>query len=151
MGKLFAFFQKKQTEGGRVEKLISRMMLAQVSFMAGLGVAMLLLFNREVAFSGVIGGLIWLFPNYHMAQGLMTLGRELKPEERLRKIYLKSVLKVLYSVALFVIAIVVLNVDFLATAGVYLILVLTGGVAFTLSEGSMVADDEYCSFRRERR
>ena len=87
MGKLFAFFQKKQTEGGRVEKLISRMMLAQVSFMAGLGVAMLLLFNREVAFSGVIGGLIWLFPNYHMAQGLMTLGRELKPEERLRKIF----------------------------------------------------------------
>ena len=32
-----------------------------------IGLALLLFFDAKLAFAGLVGGLIWLLPNYHMA------------------------------------------------------------------------------------
>ena len=92
-------------EGERVKSLITRMMVFQLTLILLIGLALLLFFEAKLA-AGLVGGLIWLLPNYHMACGLLNLQRGLEPEDRLRKIYLKSAFKIIYSLALFLIAII---------------------------------------------
>lgn len=121
-------------EGERVKSLITRMMLFQLTLVLLIGLVLFLFFEAKTAFAGLVGGLVWLLPNYHMACGLLNLQRGLKPEDRLRKIYLKSAFKIIYSLALFLIAIIFLQVDFLVVVVVYLTLALVSGFAFRYSE-----------------
>ena len=128
-------------EGERVKSLITRMVLFQLMFILLIGIALLLFFGAKQAFAGLIGGLIWLLPNYHMARGLLNLERGLKPEDRLRKIYLKSAFKIVYSLALFLIAIIFFRVDFLVVVTVYLTLTLASGFAFRYSEDATIREN----------
>ena len=121
-------------EGERVKSLITRMMVFQLTLILLIGLALLLFFDAKLAFAGLVGGLIWLLPNYHMACGLLNLQRGLEPEDRLRKIYLKSAFKIIYSLALFLIAIIFFRVNFLVVVTVYLTLALVSGFAFRYSE-----------------
>ena len=123
-------------EGERVKSLITRMMVFQLTLILLIGLALLLFFDAKLAFAGLVGGLIWLLPNYHMACGLLNLQRGLEPEDRLRKIYLKSAFKIIYSLALFLIAIIFFRVDFLVVVTVYLTLALVSGFAFRYSENA---------------
>ena len=128
-------------EGERVKSLITRMMVSQLTLILLIGLALLLFFDAKLAFAGIVGGLIWLLPNYHMACGLLHLQRGLKPEDRLRNIYLKSAFKIIYSLALFLIAIIFLRVDFLVVVVVYLTLALVSGVAFRYSDGAATQEN----------
>ena len=128
-------------EGERVKSLITRMMLFQLMLILLIGSALFLFFDAKMAFAGLVGGLVWLLPNYHMAYGLLNFQRGLKPEDRLRKIYLKSIFKIIYSLALFMIAIIFLRVDFLVAVTVYLILALVSGFAFRYSEGAVIREN----------
>jgi F0F1-type ATP synthase assembly protein I len=123
-------------EGERVKSLITRMMVFQLTLILLIGLALLLFFDARLAFAGLVGGLIWLLPNYHMACGLLNLQRGLEPEDRLRKIYLKSAFKIIYSLALFLIAIIFFRVNFSVVATVYLTLALVSGLAFRYSENA---------------
>ena len=123
-------------EGERVKSLITRMMVFQLTLILLIGLALLLFFDAKLAFAGLVGGLIWLLPNYHMACGLLNLQRGLEPEDRLRKIYLKSAFKIIYSLALFLIAIIFFRVNFLVVVTVYLTLALVSGFAFRYSENA---------------
>ena len=123
-------------EGERVKSLITRMMEFQLTLILLIGLALLLFFDAKLAFAGLVGGLIWLLPNYHMACGLLNLQRGLEPEDRLRKIYLKSAFKIVYSLALFLIAIIFFRVNFLVAVTVYLTLALVSGFAFRYSENA---------------
>ena len=123
-------------EGERVKSLITRMMVFQLTLILLIGLALLLFFDAKLAFAGLVGGLIWLLPNYHMACGLLNLQRGLEPEDRLRKIYLKSAFKIIYSLALFLIAIIFFRVNFLVAVTVYLTLALVSGFAFRYSENA---------------
>ena len=123
-------------EGERVKSLIMRMMLVQLTLILLIGLVLFLFFDTRMAFAGLVGGLVWLLPNYHMARGLLKLHRGLTPEDRLRKIYLKSAFKIIYSLALFLIAIIFLRVDFLVVVAVYLTLALVSGLAFRYSDGA---------------
>ena len=128
-------------EGERVKSLITRMMVFQLTLILLIGLALLLFFDAKLAFAGLVGGLIWLLPNYHMASGLLNLQRGLEPEDRLRKIYLKSAFKIIYSLALFLIAIIFFRVDFLVVVTVYLILTLASGFAFRYSEDAAIREN----------
>ena len=128
-------------EGERVKSLITRMVLFQLTFILLIGIALLLFFGVKQAFAGLIGGLIWLLPNYHMARGLLNLERGLKPEDRLRKIYLKSAFKIVYSLALFLIAIIFFRVNFSVVVTVYLTLALVSGFAFRYSENAAMREN----------
>ena len=123
-------------EGERVKSLITRMMVFQLTLILLIGLALLLFFDAKLAFAGLVGGLIWLLPNYHMACGLLNLQRGLEPEDRLRKIYLKSAFKIIYSLALFLIAIIFFRVNFSIVVTVYLTLALVSGFAFRYSENA---------------
>jgi len=125
-------------EGERVKSLITRMMVFQLTLILLIGLALLLFFDAKLAFAGLVGGLIWLLPNYHMACGLLNLQRGLEPEDRLRKIYLKSAFKIIYSLALFLIAIIFFRVNFLVAVTVYLTLALVSGFAFRYSENAAI-------------
>ena len=125
-------------EGERVKRLVLKMILVQLGLILLVGLVLFLLVDVRVACSGLVGGMIWLLPNYHMAQGLMNLRRGLNPEDRLRKIYLRSAFKIIYSVALFLIAIIFLKVDFLVTAAAYLLLALSSGFSFRYSESDSI-------------
>ena len=128
-------------EGERVKSLITRMMVFQLTLILLIGLALLLFFDAKLAFAGLVGGLIWLLPNYHMACGLLNLQRGLEPEDRLRKIYLKSVLKIIYSLALFLIAIIFFRVNFSVVVTVYLTLALVSGLAFRYSENAAIREN----------
>ena len=117
------------------------MVLFQLTFILLIGIALLLFFGAKQAFAGLIGGLIWLLPNYHMARGLLNLERGLKPEDRLRKIYLKSAFKIIYSLALFLIAIIFFRVNFSVVVTVYLTLALVSGLAFRYSENAAIREN----------
>ena len=121
-------------EISRPRKLLLKLIVSQMAFLGSLVVLAGILFGAKVAYSGFVGGLIWLLPNYYLVEGLTKLDRSLEPGDRLRKIYVKSAIKLLYSVALFVIAIVTLHVDFLIAVVTYLILTLTSGISFKFSE-----------------
>ena len=123
-------------EGERVKSLITRIMVFQLTLILLIGLVLLLFFDAKLAFAGLVGGLIWLLPNYHMACGLLNLQRGLEPEDRLRKIYLKSAFKIIYSLALFLIAIIFFRVNFLVVVTVYLTLALVSGFAFRYSENA---------------
>ena len=124
-------------EISRAKKLLLRLIVSQMALLGSLVVLAGLLFGAKAAYSGFVGGLIWLLPNYYLVEGLTKLDRSLEPGDRLRKIYVKSAIKLLYSVALFVIAIVILQVDFLIAVAIYLILTLASGISFKYSELSL--------------
>lgn len=128
-------------EGERVKSLITRMMVFQLTLILLIGLALLLFFDAKLAFAGLVGGLIWLLPNYHMASGLLNLQRGLEPEDRLRKIYLKSAFKIIYSLALFLIAIIFFRVNFSVVVTVYLTLALVSGLAFRYSENAAIREN----------
>ena len=128
-------------EGERVKSLITRMMVFQLTLILLIGLALLLFFDAKLAFAGLVGGLIWLLPNYHMASGLLNLQRGLEPEDRLRKIYLKSAFKIIYSLALFLIAIIFFRVNFAVVVTVYLTLALVSGLAFRYSENAAIREN----------
>ena len=128
-------------EGERVKSLITRMMVFQLTLILLIGLALLLFFDARLAFAGLVGGLIWLLPNYHMACGLLNLQRGLEPEDRLRKIYLKSAFKIIYSLALFLIAIIFFRVNFSVVVTVYLTLALVSGFAFRYSENAAMREN----------
>ena len=128
-------------EGERVKSLITRMMVFQLTLILLIGLALLLFFDAKLAFAGLVGGLIWLLPNYHMASGLLNLQRGLEPEDRLRKIYLKSAFKIIYSLALFLIAIIFFRVNFSIVVTVYLTLALVSGFAFRYSENAAMREN----------
>ena len=128
-------------EGERVKSLITRMMVFQLTLILLIGLALLLFFDAKLAFAGLVGGLIWLLPNYHMACGLLNLQRGLEPEDRLRKIYLKSAFKIIYSLALFLIAIIFFRVNFSIVVTVYLTLALVSGFAFRYSENAAMREN----------
>lgn len=128
-------------EGERVRSLITRMMLVQLTLILLICLALFLFFDAKMAFAGLIGGLVWLLPNYHLAYGLLNLERGLKPEDRLRKIYLKSAFKMIYSLALFMIAIIFFRVDFLVAVAVYITLALLSGVAYRYSESAVIREN----------
>ena len=128
-------------EGERVKSLITRIMVFQLTLILLIGLALLLFFDAKLAFAGLVGGLIWLLPNYHMACGLLNLQRGLEPEDRLRKIYLKSAFKIIYSLALFLIAIIFFRVNFSVVVTVYLTLALVSGLAFRYSENAAIREN----------
>ena len=105
--------------------LIFRQLVALLLFVA-LGA---FFFDWSVAYSCLVGGLIWLLPNIYLAGRLAAIGRSVEPVARVRKIYIGSAIKIAYSGALFVIAIVLLEVDFLVVVGTYLLLASINGLS----------------------
>ena len=99
-----------------------------VAYVSAIGLAVLA--GYHYAYSALVGAGIGILPTYYMALRMFrTSRRALSPEQALRNIYLGEGLKVLFTLALFVLAILKLTVNLPVVAGAYIATVAVNWVA----------------------
>lgn len=100
-----------------------RVALGIVAVQAGVALAVaalaLLWAGPFLARSALVGGLIGVLPSFYLAQRVFRVADDALPGERLRAMYVGSGMKIALSVALFVIAIIALDVHFGAVLATY--------------------------------
>ncbi|MBX9607525.1 MAG: ATP synthase subunit I [Gammaproteobacteria bacterium] len=82
-----------------------------------------------VAYSAMVGALIAIVPNWYLANRLTRRGPGATPDQALRGIYTGELLKIAFTIALFVIAIRLLDVAFLIVVASYLAMVVVNWAA----------------------
>lgn len=99
-----------------------------VAYVSAIGLAILVDYRH--AYSALVGAGIGILPTYYFAVRLFKASRRvLSPEQALRNIYLGEGLKVLFTLALFVLAILTLTVSLPVVAGAYIATVAVNWVA----------------------
>ena len=84
----------------------------------------------EQAYSALVGAMIGVVPNYYFAVRLMRRRSSAAAEQTLRNIYVGEFFKVAFASALFVIAIMLLDVNFLVVVLTYVAMVVVNWIAF---------------------
>lgn len=123
---------------GAMMKIIAGQLLAAIALVVLAGG----LLGWNVAYSVLVGAGISILPNYFFARRLTRARKDADPERSLREIYVGEFVKIAFTGALFVIAIKLLNIDFLFVVGSFFIVTLTNWVALLkvdLSETSVAA------------
>jgi len=88
----------------------------------------------DAAYSVLVGGLIGILPNYYFAGRLMRSRASAAALQSLREIYVGEFIKIAFTSALFVIAIIFLNVKFLVVVLTYFALVVVNWLAFLVAD-----------------
>jgi len=84
-----------------------------------LSAAVLLLAGSRLAYSVAAGACIGIVPGAYLAVRMLRSARGASPEQMLRTVYVGSAMKIAMSAAMFVIAIIALDVSFGALLGGY--------------------------------
>ena len=84
---------------------------------------------QQAAYSALVGALIGVIPNYHLAARLLRRERSVTPEQALSDIYVGEFIKIAFTAALFVMAIMFLNVSFMIVIATYVATVVVNWVA----------------------
>lgn len=82
------------------------------------------------AYAALVGGLVGVLPNYYLARRLARRQRGTTPEQALHQIYVGELIKIAFTAAMFVIAIKLLNVNFLIVVLTYIATVAVNWLAF---------------------
>ena len=96
-----------------------------------------------VAYSALVGSVIAIAPNFFLAGRLLRLRSGATPTESLRGIYAGELLKIVFTTALFVITIEILDVKFAIVAAAYAAMVAINWLALLvldLSEAPLAAE-----------
>lgn len=116
-----------------------QLVLYQLLLTLGVGLVMALLASVMAGKSALVGGLIAVLPSYYLATRMLSRREELSAADSLRNNYVGSVIKIVYTVALFVLVIFSLEINFLILISTYFAVVLTnwfGLVFMDLSESA---------------
>ena len=81
------------------------------------------------AYAALVGGLVGVLPNYFLARRLTRRARGATAEQALHQIYVGELIKIAFTAALFVIAIMLLNVNFPIVVLTYLATVAVNWLA----------------------
>ena len=108
-----------------MNKLIVMQALAAVIATFILGVWL----GKTAAYSALVGTVIAIVPNVYLARRLLRREPGATPSESLRGIYTGELLKIAFTIALFVIAIRLLDVVFLIVVASYLAMVAVNWLA----------------------
>ena len=108
-----------------MNKLIVAQSLAAVAITLVLSVWL----GKTAAYSALVGAIIAIVPNFYLARRLLGRGPGATPSESLRGIYTGELLKVAFTIALFVIAIRLLDVVFLMVVASYLAMAMINWLA----------------------
>ena len=84
---------------------------------------------QQAAYSALLCALIGVIPNYHLAARLLRRERGVTPEQALSDIYVGEFIKIAFTAALFVMAIMFLNVSFMIVIATYVATVVVNWVA----------------------
>ena len=80
-------------------------------------------------YSALVGAGIGILPTYYLALRMFRRTGPLTPEKALRGIYVGEAIKVAFTVALFALAVLLLNVHFVTVVATYLATVMVNWVA----------------------
>ena len=108
---------------------MNKLLVGQLLAALALTLVLALWPGLAAAYSAMVGALIAIVPNYFLAARLTRCKPGATPSESLRGIYTGELLKIAFTVALFVIAIRLLDVVFLIVIASYLAMVATNGLA----------------------
>lgn len=106
-----------------------RLVAAQSLAAAALTVIVCVWLGKSAGLSAVVGSVIAIVPNFYLARRLLRRGPGATPSESLRGIYTGELLKIAFTIALFVIAIRLLDVVFLIVVASYLAMVAVNWLA----------------------
>ena len=108
---------------------MNKLLVGQCVAALALALVLALWPGLAAAYSALVGAFIAIVPNYFLAARLMRRKPGATPSESLRGIYTGEFLKIAFTVALFVIAIRLLDVVFLIVVASYLAMVATNWLA----------------------
>ena len=102
---------------------------SQLGVAIAIAIALAVAVGHQAAYSALVGALIGVIPNYHLAARLLRRERGATPEQSLRDIYVGEFIKIAFTAALFVMAIVLLDVGFMIVIATYVAMVAVNWVA----------------------
>ncbi|MCP4000800.1 MAG: ATP synthase subunit I [Gammaproteobacteria bacterium] len=104
---------------------VFRLTVWQLLLTLVLAIAAVLLVDNSFAWSLVTGGLIGVLAGFYQAQRMMRVDAGLHPEAFMQGLWVSEVVKIILTVALFIVAIRLLNVTMVPTiigyAGTYIV------------------------------
>lgn len=103
----------------RAQGIVSRLLAGQIATALALAGALALWAGPAAGYSALVGGFIAIAPSCYLAGRILRQARGATPEASLRGIYTGEMLKIVFTAALFVIAIRLLDVDFLIVVAAY--------------------------------
>ena len=113
----------------RAQNAMNRLMVAQSLAAVALALILSVWLGKNAAYSAAVGAVIAIVPNFYLARRLLRRGPGATPSESLRGIYTGELLKIAFTIALFVIAIRLLDVVFLIVVASYLAMVAVNWLA----------------------
>ena len=113
----------------RSQRTVFRVIASQLGVGIAIALLLALVLGQYAGYSALVGALIGVVPNYYLAGRMLRGKREATPEESLRSIYIGEYIKITFTAALFVTAIMLLNVGFLIVVATYSATVAVNWVA----------------------
>lgn len=132
----------------RSKRLMLQVIAGQLGMTLCIAATLLLTLGGAAAYAALVGGLVGVIPNYYLALRLLRSRGSAAAEEALRQIYVGELVKIAFTAAMFVIAIVLLNADFLIVALTYIATVAVNWLAFLCADlgerpGSRQSDEPH--------
>ncbi|MCC6201556.1 MAG: ATP synthase subunit I [Gammaproteobacteria bacterium] len=115
-----------------------RVVAAQLAVVVGLALLAAVLFGARAGYSGLAGAAISVVPSFYLAVRMFRQEGGAAAERLLRGIYFGELMKVLLTLALFVIALRLLDLDLVVVGGVYLAGVLVHWLALLFPERTVL-------------
>ncbi|HJP34988.1 MAG TPA: ATP synthase subunit I [Gammaproteobacteria bacterium] len=100
--------------------IVLRVVAGQIVVALLAALALTLILGSRFGYSALVGAGIGIVPTYYLAVRLFKHVPSMSPEKALRGIYLGEGLKIVFTVALFFLAMLLLDIDLLVVALVYL-------------------------------
>ncbi len=106
----------------------------QIGVVAVIAVVLAAVMGSSEAYAALVGGLVGVLPNYYLARRMARRQRGATPEQALHQIYVGELIKIAFTAAMFVIAIKLLNVNFLIVVLTYIATVAVNWLAFLFAD-----------------
>lgn len=123
----------------RAQGIVVRLLAGQLGVALALAAGLALFAGRDAAYSALVGALIGIVPNYYLAGRMRRRARGATPSAALYSMYTGEFFKIVFTAALFVIAIRLLDVEFLTVLASYCAVVMVNWLALLvvdLGEGA---------------
>ncbi|MCP5143613.1 MAG: ATP synthase subunit I [Gammaproteobacteria bacterium] len=115
-------------------QFVFRIVAAQVVCGLAIVLGMLVFKGAHAAYSALVGAAIGVIPSFYLARRMFRPSAEPSARGAVRNIYMAESLKILLTVALFVIALLALKVDFLVVVLTYIAIMAVHWLALLFPE-----------------
>ncbi len=111
-----------------------RVVAGQIAVALGISLVLTIAFGTRFGYSALVGAGIGILPSYYLAVRMFKRTKSKSPEQALRGIYVGEGIKVTFTVALFVLAILLLDVELAVVMLTYVAIVAVNWVAIFVAD-----------------